>query len=66
MELERILDAAAAQGARDASVILVRLPLEVRDAIDNVVATRNDYRTLQPSQVTDPNGNRSMLSLIHI
>ena len=31
MELERILDAAAAQGARDASAILVRLPLEVRD-----------------------------------
>ena len=31
MELERILDAAAAQGARDASTILVRLPLEVRD-----------------------------------
>ncbi|MGB4227400.1 MAG: SpvB/TcaC N-terminal domain-containing protein [Candidatus Dechloromonas phosphoritropha] len=36
------------------------MPVEVRDAIDNVVATRNDYRTLQPSQVTDPNGNRSM------
>jgi DNA repair photolyase len=31
MELERILDAAAAQGAREASAILVRLPLEVRD-----------------------------------
>ncbi len=31
MELERILDAAAAQGARDAHAILVRLPLEVRD-----------------------------------
>ncbi len=31
IELERILDAAAAQGARDASAILVRLPLEVRD-----------------------------------
>jgi DNA repair photolyase len=31
MELERILDAAAAQGARDASMILVRLPGEVRD-----------------------------------
>lgn len=31
MELERILDAAAAQGARDANVVLVRLPLEVRD-----------------------------------
>ena len=31
MELERILDAAAAQGAREAHAILVRLPLEVRD-----------------------------------
>jgi len=31
MELERILDAAAAQGAREANTILVRLPLEVRD-----------------------------------
>jgi DNA repair photolyase len=31
MELERILDAAAAQGARSASMILVRLPGEVRD-----------------------------------
>jgi len=31
MELERILDAAAAQGAKGASMILVRLPGEVRD-----------------------------------
>ncbi|RUT31150.1 PA0069 family radical SAM protein [Arsenicitalea aurantiaca] len=31
MELERILDAAAAQGARAASMILLRLPGEVRD-----------------------------------
>jgi len=31
MELERILDAAAAQGAKDANVILLRLPGEVRD-----------------------------------
>ena len=31
MELERILDAAAAQGARGASAILLRLPGEVRD-----------------------------------
>ncbi len=31
MELERILDAAAAQGARDAHMILMRLPGEVRD-----------------------------------
>lgn len=31
MELERILDAAAAQGAQAASMILLRLPAEVRD-----------------------------------
>lgn len=31
MELERILDAGAAQGARSASMILLRLPGEVRD-----------------------------------
>ena len=31
MELERILDAAAAQGAKDANVVLLRLPGEVRD-----------------------------------
>ena len=31
MELERILDAAAAQGARSASMILLRLPGEVRE-----------------------------------
>ncbi|MCB1517181.1 MAG: PA0069 family radical SAM protein [Hyphomicrobiaceae bacterium] len=31
MELERILDAAAAQGAKYASMILLRLPLEVRE-----------------------------------
>ena len=31
MELERILDAAAAQGATDAGMILLRLPGEVRD-----------------------------------
>jgi len=31
MELERLLDAAAAQGARGASMVLLRLPSEVRD-----------------------------------
>ena len=38
------------------------MPVEVRDALGNVVSTRNDYRTLQPSQVTDPNGNRSQVA----
>ena len=31
MELERILDAAAAQGAKDAGMVLLRLPGDVRD-----------------------------------
>ena len=33
------------------------LVLETRDALDNRVTTDNDYRVLQPSLVTDPNGN---------
>ncbi len=32
---------------------------QTRDALDNLVTTRNDYRVLQPSLLTDPNGNRS-------
>ena len=33
---------------------------ETRDPLDNVVsATVLDYRVLQPSLVTDPNGNRA-------
>jgi RHS repeat-associated protein len=32
------------------------------DAVGNTVAAVNDYRVLQPSQVTDPNGNRTRLA----
>src|SRR5262249_30107750 len=32
---------------------------ETRDALGNTVRSENDYRVLQPSLVTDPNGNRS-------
>jgi RHS repeat-associated protein len=32
------------------------------DAVRNVVRAQNDYRVLQPAQVTDPNGNRSRAS----
>ena len=35
---------------------------ESRDALGNIVATRNDYRVLQPSLLTDPNGNRSAVA----
>ena len=38
------------------------LPVETRDALGNVVATVNDYRLLQPSLLTDPNGNRSAVA----
>ncbi|HEY1231876.1 MAG TPA: SpvB/TcaC N-terminal domain-containing protein, partial [Candidatus Binatia bacterium] len=40
----------------DAQDLLVA---ETRDALGNVVGARNDYRVLQPSLLTDPNGNRS-------
>ncbi len=32
---------------------------ESRDALDNVIASRNHYRVLAPQVVTDPNGNQS-------
>ena len=35
------------------------LVTQTRDALDNLVTARNDYRVLQPSLLTDPNGNRS-------
>ncbi len=64
MELERILDAAAAQGARDASAILVRLPLEVRDIFrewllrhfpDRVSHVMGLIRDARGSKDNDPN-----------
>jgi RHS repeat-associated protein len=35
------------------------LVVETRDALGSIVRARNDYRVLQPSLLTDPNGNRS-------
>ncbi|KAK6511381.1 hypothetical protein TWF481_000298 [Arthrobotrys musiformis] len=35
------------------------LPVKTKDALDNIVASVNDYRSLQPKLVTDPNGNRT-------
>jgi RHS repeat-associated protein len=38
------------------------LPIETKDALQNVVQAQWDYRVLQPKQVMDPNGNRSSMS----
>ena len=35
------------------------LALETLDPLENKIQVRNNYRTLQPQQITDPNGNRS-------
>ena len=35
------------------------LVVETRDPLDNITQAINDYRVLQPRQITDPNGNRS-------
>ncbi len=35
------------------------LVLRLEDAIGNVVRAQNDYRTMAPAVVTDPNGNRT-------
>jgi RHS repeat-associated protein len=39
------------------------LAVETRDEVSNVVAAQNDYRVLAPAVLTDPNGNRSAVSL---
>jgi RHS repeat-associated protein len=33
--------------------------IQTVDPLNNTIAIRNNYRTLQPEQITDPNGNRS-------
>jgi RHS repeat-associated protein len=38
------------------------LAVTARDALLNTVTTVNDYRVLQPSLLTDPNGNRAAVS----
>jgi RHS repeat-associated protein len=35
------------------------LVTQTRDVLGNIVTARHDYRVLQPSMMTDPNGNRS-------
>jgi DNA repair photolyase len=64
MELERILDAAAAQGARGAGMILLRLPGEVRDVFrewllryfpDRVRHVLNLVRDTRGGKDNDPN-----------
>ncbi len=36
------------------------LPVESRDALGNTIRCQNDYRVLQPREVTDANGNRTI------
>jgi DNA repair photolyase len=64
MELERILDAAAAQGARTAGMVLLRLPGEVRDVFrewllshfpDRVKHVLNLVRDTRGGKDNDPN-----------
>src|SRR5690606_25415549 len=64
MELERILDAAAAQGARSASIVSLRLPGEVRDVFrewllrhfpDRVSHVLNLVRDTRGGRDNDPN-----------
>ena len=38
------------------------LRVRTEDALGNVVTVRNDYRVLEPREVTDPNGNRSAVA----
>jgi RHS repeat-associated protein len=48
-------DADDAQPQTNNNLLLVK----TEDAVGNVVMAVNDYRVLQPRQLTDPNGNRS-------
>ena len=36
--------------------------VETQDELGNIVISQNDYRVLQPSLITDPNGNRAAAS----
>jgi RHS repeat-associated protein len=38
------------------------LVVKTEDAAGNIMTVQNDYRLLQPRQVTDPNGNRSAVA----
>jgi RHS repeat-associated protein len=37
------------------------LVIQTVDPLNNTVQIRNNYRTMQPEQITDPNGNRSQV-----
>ena len=43
----------------DAYDLLIR---ETKDALNNTVKAENDYRTMQPYQITGPNGNCSQVA----
>lgn len=59
MELERILDAAAAQGVKDAGMVLLRLPNEVRDIFREWLLTHFPDRVKHVlSLVRDARGGR--------
>jgi RHS repeat-associated protein len=38
------------------------LPAKTQDPLGNTIEAANDFRVLQPKQLTDPNGNRSFLA----
>ena len=38
------------------------LAIETVDPLGNTVRVRNNYRTLQPEEITDPNGNRAQVA----
>jgi RHS repeat-associated protein len=50
-------DSDAANPGKNHNLLVVR----TEDAIGNTVTSVNDYRVLQPIQMTDPNGNRTEL-----
>ncbi|GAA1970931.1 hypothetical protein GCM10009776_37400 [Microbacterium deminutum] len=54
----RYRDPFGAEAATTADVYDL-LGIETRDPLGNTVRVGNDYRTLQPRIITDPNGNRS-------
>ncbi|GAB4533718.1 MAG: hypothetical protein Tsb0014_19390 [Pleurocapsa sp.] len=35
------------------------LVISTKDPLDNIVLVKNNYRVMQPEQITDPNGNRT-------
>ena len=52
-EIERILDAAKAAGAREAGYVLLRLPLEVKDLVQDWLLTHHPGQAA-PCHLADP------------